>query len=68
MSLDFSNNDLLLIYGHFRKKIKELNVLKASPSNPIHKDSINQDINLFSSITDKIEKVYPQFREMDKHL
>jgi hypothetical protein len=68
MSVDFSDKDILLIYGDFRKKINELNTLKASPNNPIHVSSLNQDIKLFSSITDKIEKVYPQLREMNKHL
>lgn len=68
INVDFSNEDILLIYGHFGKKINELNSLKNHPNNPIHVSNINQDIKLFSSITDKIEKTYPQLREMNKYL
>jgi len=67
-SIDFSSEDILLIYGHFKKKVNELNLLKSSPNNPIHVSNINQDIKLFSSITDKIEKIYPQICEMNKYL
>lgn len=68
INIDFSNKDLLLIYGHFRKKINKLIAIKNDPNNPIDKNNINQEIQLFSSITDKIESVYPQLIEMNKHL
>jgi hypothetical protein len=67
MNIDFSDKDILLIYGHFRKEINKLNKLKTSPGNPISVSNINQDIKLFSSITNKIEKVYPQILELGKH-
>jgi len=68
MSIDFSPNEALFIYGHFMKMIKDLENLKASPSCPINKSNINKDIKLFSSITNKIEKVYPQLSDLAKHL
>ena len=68
MNIDFSEKDVLLIYGHFIRQIKELETLKASPSCPIHKSNLNQDIKLFSSITGKIEAVYPNISKLAKHL
>jgi hypothetical protein len=65
--IGFSDKDIFLIYGHFRKKINELNEFKANPHCPIHKSNLNQDVKLFSSITDKIEEVYPQIGEMNKY-
>jgi len=64
-SIDFSDKDILLIYGHFKK---EVNNLKSSPNKHVHKSNINEDIQLFSSITDKIEKAYPQICELGKHI
>ncbi|MNP03993.1 hypothetical protein D3C76_958940 [compost metagenome] len=58
--IDFSNHDVLLIYGHFMKKIKELQLIEATPGNPIHQDTLKQDIELYSSITAKIEKSNPE--------
>jgi hypothetical protein len=58
--IDFSNHDVLLIYGHFMKKIKELQLIEATPGNPIHPDTLKQDIELYSSITAKIEKSNPE--------
>ncbi|MGE7113969.1 hypothetical protein [Lysinibacillus sp. NPDC047702] len=61
MPIDFTTEDLLLIYGHFSKKIKELELLKSMPDNPIDLGNINQDIELYSSITNKIEEERPSF-------
>lgn len=68
INIDFSDKDILLIYGHFRKKINKLNAIKNDPNNPIHISNLNEDIKLFSSITDKIESVYPKLNEMNKYL
>lgn len=64
MNIDFTEQDVIFLYGHFKKKIKELELLKATPSCPISKKNINQDIKIYSSITDKIEKVCPQLKEL----
>lgn len=60
----FSNTEMLFIYGHFKKEVKKLESLKSTPNCPVDKKSINQEIKLFSSITDKIDKEYPQFSAM----
>ena len=64
MPINFSSNDLLLIFGHFSKKIKELETLKSTPGNPIDLSNIDQDIELFTSITSKIEEEYPKLHEL----
>lgn len=64
MSINFSTNDLLLIYGHFSKKIKKLEMLKSMPDNPVDISSINQELELFTSITSKIEEEHPSFLEL----
>ena len=68
MNIDFSAQEVIFIYGHFKKQIRELENMKASPQNPISKTNINQDIKLFTAITDKIEAGHPQIRELVKHL
>ncbi|MFF5994243.1 hypothetical protein AAGS61_05750 [Lysinibacillus sp. KU-BSD001] len=68
MSIDFNKHDLLLIYGHFSKKIKKLELLKSMPDNPIDLESINQEIELFTSITSKIEEEHPSFLELKAHI
>lgn len=68
MSINFNNNDLLLIYGHFSKKIKKLEQLKSMPDNPIDLSSINQEIELFTSITNKIEEEHPSFLKLKEHM
>jgi hypothetical protein len=68
MSINFNKNDLLLIYGHFSKKVKELELLKSMPGNPIDLSNINQDIELFTSITSKIEEEHPSFNELKTHM
>jgi hypothetical protein len=64
MAIEFSNKDILLIYGHFMKKIKELEAIKSAPNNPIDSNNIDQDIELYSSITSKIENSNPQILKL----
>ena len=66
MNIDFSQKDVLLIYGHFVKQIKKLEELKAASSGSII--SINEELRLYSSITKKIEAAYPNISELAKHL
>lgn len=67
MEFDFTSQEVIFIYGHFKKQIKKLQLIKDSPNCPISSENIDQDISLYSSITDKIEKVYPQFSEINKY-
>lgn len=68
MDFDFTPEESLFLYGYFKKKIKQLKLLKETPSNPICHETINIDINLYSSITDKIEKVYPNLSKLNEYI
>ena len=68
MDIDFTKEDILFIYGRFKREIHELESLKANPKNPIDVRSINQEIKLYSSVTDKIEKVYPNISSLNNYL
>jgi hypothetical protein len=68
MDFDFTSQEIIFIFGHFKKKTKELRLLKDSPNCPISHENITQDIKLYSSITDKIEKCYPQLNELNTFL
>lgn len=65
MDFDFTNQDVLFIYGTFAKKIAELEKIKAAPNCPLSKHDINAEISLCSSITEKIRKAYPQLEKID---
>ncbi|OKP94785.1 hypothetical protein [Paenibacillus sp. P32E] len=62
--IDFSEHDVLLIYGHFMKKIKKLELIQSTPGNPIHPDNIKEELELFSSITGKLEENNPQLLKL----
>ncbi|HGD0580878.1 hypothetical protein [Clostridium perfringens] len=67
MDINFSQQEILFIYGHFRKEAQKLITIKNTPGCPIDSESITREINLYSSIADKIEKVYPQFSEINSY-
>lgn len=67
MDFNFTNQEIIFIYGHFKKKIKELNLIKNSPNCPIDDEDINQEIELYSSITDKIEDSCPQLTILNSY-
>ncbi len=65
MNIDFSDQDLLCIYGHFQKRIKKIEALQSIPNCPVDKKSINQEFKLCSSIVDKIKVAYPNLAKLD---
>lgn len=64
MAVDFSETDIVYIYGHFTRQINDLNKMKAMPKCPVNKNNINQEIKLCTSITDKIEQAYPNLKKL----
>ncbi|WP_061317516.1 hypothetical protein [Clostridium botulinum] len=68
MDFDFTSEEIIFIYGHFKKKIKKLKLIKNAPNCPIADESINQELELYSSITDKIEKYYPQLDKLNSYI
>lgn len=67
MEINFTDRDVLFIYGTFKKKIEKLNLLKSTPNCPIADESINQDIELYSSVVDKLLEVQPNLRNLEPY-
>lgn len=67
MEIDFTNQDLIFIYGTFRKEIRKLEDIKNAPNCPFSKKDIDREIKLYSSINDKLKEVNPNLEKMDKY-
>ncbi len=62
MDYGFTKNDILLIYGHFMKEIKELEAICAAKNATAGtKAEARKSIKLYASITDKIKAQHPGF-------
>ena len=61
MIIEFSNQDILVIYEKFKVESVKLDILSAMSPNPIHPDSYRGHMDAFASIVEKIEAEYPQF-------
>lgn len=67
MNVNFSDEEAIFIYIHFRKEAHKLEELKALPNCPLSKTNLNQDIKLFSGIADKLKEVYPNLSSLDNY-
>jgi hypothetical protein len=67
MEINFTNQELILVYGHFKKKINELEKIKSTPNCPFPKKDIDKDISLYTSITDKLKSANPNLGNMDDY-
>lgn len=67
MDINFSNQEITFIYGHFCKEMQKLEELKSFPNCPISKKDLNQDIKLFNSIVDKLREAYPELSKLDNY-
>lgn len=67
MNINFSNEEMIYLYCHFRKEIKKLEDLKSLPNCPISKINLNQDIKLFSGIADKLRDACPELSGLDNY-
>lgn len=68
MEIDFTPQELLFVYGHFKRKAQELENLKAKPNCSIAVESLNSDIKLYSSIAKKLSDSNPDLLKMDPYL
>jgi len=55
------------MYGHFRKEARKLEELSALPDCPVDRKNIAADINLYSSLADKLRDAYPNLSKMDTY-
>ena len=68
MEVNFTDKEIIFMYGHFKKKVYELEFLKSQPNCPVSKKNINYDINLYNSIAQKLSDANPKLLEMDAYL
>lgn len=65
MTTDFTKQDILLIYGHFKKllnKVEEVNKMK---NPPIDRKNLRAEINQYSSIIEKILEANPEIKLLE---
>lgn len=67
MEINFTDQDVLFIYGTFKKKIEKLNLLKSTPNCPIADESINQELELYSSVVNKLLEAQPKLAILEPH-
>lgn len=68
MSIEFTGTDIMHIYFAFKREIEELEKAKALPKSNrvISTGDLNKEIKLYKSVTDKIEKAYPQLVKLNR--
>lgn len=67
MGIDFSNQEIIFMYGHFRKQARKLMEIKSAPNCPISETNLNQDIALYNGIADKLRDAYPGLSKLDNY-
>lgn len=67
MDINFSDTEVIFIYGHFRKEAQKLEKLKALPDCPISTVNLNQDIKLYNDIADKLHNACPGLSKLDDY-
>lgn len=64
MAVEFSNQDIMIIYEHMKVELVKLEILSTATPNPIHPNSYRQEMDILSSITEKLEAEYPRFLDV----
>ena len=65
MNINFSNDEIIFLYGRLRQRKEKLEIIKQSPQNPISTESIDQELNLYISMLSKLKEAVPQLSKMD---
>lgn len=65
MDINFSNEEILFMYGHFRKESEKLTEIKSASDCPISKTNLNKDIALFDGIANKLRDACPSLSKLD---
>ncbi len=64
MEINFSNTEITFVYGHFCKKLKQLEQIAAAPNCPFDKKTMNNELKLHNSILQKLEEAVPNLANM----
>lgn len=65
MEINFSNQDVLFIYGTFKKKVQQLEEIKNTPGCPFSNSDMKKEIGLYTSVMDKLREAVPNLAKMD---
>ncbi len=64
MKVVIEGKDILVVYGLLKREIKRCEDLKASPSCPISKQSLNKNIRLHQKILQVLEDQCPALKTL----
>lgn len=67
MEINFTNPEVVFIYGHFKNEIRKLEDLKTTPGNPFSKSDLNKEIKLCSSVVEKLKETMPGLKKLDNN-
>lgn len=65
MEINFTPEELLFVYEHFKRKAKKLEDLKATPGCPMATKTLDADLKLYNSITKKLSDCEPMLLVLD---
>ncbi len=66
MIIDLSETDVLFIYGHFLKQLKQIKEAEIASGCPLDKTSIQNLKEPYLSVIEKLAKQAPFVKELDK--
>lgn len=67
MDIKFTSKEILYVYGHLRKKSRQLSEYKNDPNFPIDTSNLGEEIELITSIIDKLRDACPEISVFDKY-
>lgn len=63
MAIDFSFQDITTIYARCRKELARLEAYRDDLVKMFGEDAFNEDVGKYTSVTSKIETIYPDFKK-----
>lgn len=67
MKIDLSDTDVIFIYGHFQKKLAEIESIASAPNCPLDKKTVNEQKAPYLSVIEKLTSQIPSLTKMDKY-
>lgn len=67
MEINFSNTELVFMYGHFRRQARKLQEIKSAPSCCIDVENLDTDIALYTSLANKLKEAVPALSKLDDY-
>ena len=65
MNIEFSNTDVIFIYGHFQKQLAEIDKIASSPNCPFDKTAIANQKAPYLSVIETLSSQVPNLKQMD---